>query len=116
MANDDRRSNDLELIKGAVDRDRKRDAAKKDRPQGGGGSGTPMMYRGQPVAGRGKGRAPGAPVGAGGASRSNAGSPAGSSDGDAVKDSLQKVTQLFNDGLITKPEFDAKRAEILDRL
>jgi len=75
-----------------------------------------MMYRGQPVAGRGKGRAPGAPTGSGGATRTNAGSSDVSADGDAVKASLQKVTQLFNDGLITKAEFDAKRSEILDRL
>jgi len=108
--NEDRRSRDLELLRGAVERDRQRgsDAGKKPKKEG---ARPGMMYRGQPVAGRGGGgRAPGAP-GGGGAQRG------GSSGGDSdVQASLQKLTQLFNDGLITKAEFDAKRGEILDRL
>jgi len=108
MSDDDRRSRDLELLKKAVDRDRQ-----KKPPPGNKSSGrsSEIMYRGQPVAGRGGGRTPGAP-GGGGSRGSN------SKGGDAVdvKDALRKLTQLYNDGLITTAEYDAKRSEILDRL
>ena len=98
---ENRRSRDLELLKNAVDRS-------KDRPKGRPESGQ-IMYRGQPVAGRGGrgGRTPGAP---GGSPRQSSGS------GADVKEALRNLTQLYNDGLITTAEYDAKRGEILDRL
>lgn len=107
---DERRSRDLELLKNAVDRDRKK--KKKPSPSSGKSDRPGMMYRGQPVAGRGGGgRAPGAPgSGGGGASKSKGG---GAND---VKEALAKLTQLYNDGLISTAEYDTKRAEILDRL
>ena len=108
---DDKKSRDLELLKNAVDRDRKKKPGGKV-PGAGGGRSSGIMYRGQPVAGRGGtgGRAPGAPgSGGGGSSRNDGG-------GADVKEALRKLTQLFNDGLITTAEYDAKRAEILNRL
>lgn len=102
---DDKRSRDLELLKNAVDRSKgKPKQKKKDTSQ--------ILYRGQPVAGRGGrgGSAPGAP----GSSAPRGGNSGGS--GTDVKETLRKLTQLYNDGLITTAEYDAKRAEILDRL
>ncbi len=101
---ENRRSRDLELLKNAVDRS-------KDRPKGRTDSGQ-IMYRGQPVAGRGArgGRAPGAPGAPGGGQRQSSGG------GADVKEALRNLTQLYNDGLITTAEYDAKRGEILDRL
>ena len=74
------------------------------------------MYRGQPVAGRGRGGgAPGSP--SGGRRAGRASSTSSSSGGTAdVKEALSKLTNLFNDGLITQAEYDAKRGEILDRI
>ena len=108
MAEDDKRSRDLELLKNAVDRS-------KGKPKGKKRESRQVLYRGQPVAGRGGGGgAPGSPGSSGGAP----GSPRGNSGGGGadVKEALRKLTQLFNDGLITTAEYDAKRAEILDRL
>ena len=113
MSDDDKRNRDLELLKGAVERNREAGRAKPEKPSGG-ASRPGMMYRGKPVAGRGSGgRAPGAPGGGGGGS-----APAPSSSGDSadVKEALRKLTTLFNDGLITQAEYDAKRSEILDRI
>lgn len=75
------------------------------------------MYRGQPVAGRGaRGRAPGSPGGLGRPVGRGSSKPS-SSDGSAdVKEALAKLTSLFNDGLISQAEYDAKRAQILDRI
>lgn len=112
MTDQDKRKRDLELLKGAVERDRDRDK-RGAAPSGGKKPAGGMMYRGQPVAGRGSGgRAPGAP-GSSGPSGPSASSSAGSAD---VKEALAKVTNLFNDGLITKAEYADKRAEILDRI
>jgi len=106
---DDRKNRDLELLKNAVDRDRikKKSAVKKS-----GKRSSQIMYRGKPVAGRGGsgGGAPGSPGSGGGRPAGNTGA------GADVKEALRKLTQLFNDGLITTAEYDAKRAEILDRL
>lgn len=112
MSENDRRSRDLELLRGAVERDRQRGASKPEKSKKDGSARAGMMYRGQPVAGRGGGgRAPGAP--GGGTPRPSSG---GGGADDDINDTLRKLTQLFNDGLITKAEFDAKRGEILDRL
>jgi len=111
MTDQDRRNRDLELLKGAVMRDRGRKAANPNQPKPK-PSGPGMMYRGQPVAGRGDtgGRAPGAP---GSQNRSSASASSPTSD---VKEALSKLTSLFNDGLISQSEYDAKRSEILDRI
>ncbi len=104
---DDKRSRDLELLKNAVDRSKGKPKQKKRET-------SQILYRGKPVAGRG-GRGGGAP----GSPGSSGGAPGrGNSDGGGadVKEALRKLTQLFNDGLITTAEYDAKRAEILDRL
>lgn len=112
MADQDRRSRDLELLKGAVERSRQtpqqEESGRTKKDNG-------IMYRGQPVAGRGGrgGRAPGAPGGGGGGGRPTSSSSDGTAD---VKEALSKLTNLFNDGLITQSEYDAKRAEILDRI
>lgn len=113
MTDQDRRSRDLELLRGAVERDRERDrtgrGAAEEEPKSSRG----VMYRGQPVAGRGGGGgAPGSPSGRG-RGRSAPSSSGGSAD---VKEALSKLTNLFNDGLISQAEYDVKRAEILDRI
>ncbi len=73
-----------------------------------------LMYRGRVIRGGGGG-APGAPSGGGqaGRGRGRGGSGGGASD---VKAKLQQLTDLFNDGLLTKQEYDAKRAEIINSL
>lgn len=130
---DDRKKRNLELLRSAVEKDR--EAAEDEAPQqkgrgrgaprsgggapgSGGGGGGQIMYRGQPV-GRGSGGgAPGSPGGGGGGGRRRPAPKQGQSasgDGD-VKEALRKLTQLFTDGLITTAEYDAKRAEILNRL
>ena len=111
MANDRKKQN-LEVLRNAVDKGR---SGGNGAPGSGGGSGdgNQIMYRGKPV-GRsgGRGGAPGAP---GGAARAPKNQGQANDSGD-VKEALRKLTQLFNDGLITTAEYDAKRAEILNRL
>ena len=108
MAND-RKKRNLEVLKNAVDKDRN---GGKGAPGSGSKSpGAPIMYRGKPVGQSGSSGAPGAP----GASRQRPPQSSSNGGGD-VKEALRKLTQLFNDGLITTAEYDAKRAEILDRL
>ena len=113
MSDQGKRNRDLELLKGAVERSRNAGPQQEEEApatrQG-------IMYRGQPVNGRGGGGgAPGAPSrrGRGGGSRPTSSSSGGSAD---VKEALSKLTNLFNDGLITQSEYDSKRAEILDRI
>ncbi len=110
---DDRKKQNLEVLRNAVDRGR---TGGNGAPgSGGGGAGGQIMYRGKPVgrAGGGGGGAPGAPGSSRGRPPANQGQ---ANDGGDVKDALRKLTQLFNDGLITTAEYDAKRAEILNRL
>ena len=112
MSDQGKRNRDLELLKGAVERSRnagpQQEEEAPDTRKG-------IMYRGQPVNGRGGGGgAPGAPSRRGsGGSRPTSSSSGGSAD---VKEALSKLTNLFNDGLITQSEYDSKRAEILDRI
>ena len=109
MAND-RKKRNLEVLKNAVDKDR---AGGNGAPGSGNKSpGAPIMYRGKPVGRSGSSGAPGAP----GAGRGQPAQQSSSGGGGDVKEALRKLTQLFNDGLITTAEYDAKRAEILDRL
>ena len=113
----DKKNKNLELLKNAVDSNRQGNGAPRGGGgapgSGGGGGGNQIMYRGKPV-GRsgGRGGAPGAP---GGAARAPKNQGQANDNGD-VKEALRKLTQLFNDGLITTAEYDAKRAEILNRL
>ena len=114
MANDRKKNRNLELLKNAVDSSREGNGA----PRGGGGGGQQIMYRGKPVgggSGRPGGSAPGAP-GSSSRGRQAAAKSGGNDEGGDVKEALRKLTQLFNDGLITTVEYDAKRAEILNRL
>lgn len=110
---DDRKKQNLEVLRNAVDNGR---SGGNGAPgSGGGGNGGQIMYRGKPVGrsgGRG-GSAPGAPSGARGRVPQDKGQ---ANEGGDVKEALRKLTQLFNDGLITTAEYDAKRAEILNRL
>ncbi len=107
MAND-RKKRNLEVLKNAVDKDRQGGGAPGS---GGGGSNNQIMYRGKPVGRSGGGGAPGSPGSSGGRTR-----PTPQPEGGDVKEALRKLTQLFNDGLITTAEYEAKRAEILNRL
>ena len=101
---DDKKARDLDLLKSAVASSKGRGKQPRQANE--------MLYRGQPIAGRGRGGgAPGSPgSGSGRASHQN-----GASGAD-VKEALRNLTQLFNDGLITTAEYDAKRGEILDRI
>ena len=118
MAKDKKKKN-LELLKNAVDSSRAGNGAPGGgAPGGGGGGSNQIMYRGKPVGGRSGGAggsAPGAP-GSSGRGRQAAAPGGGNDEGGDVKEALRKLTQLFNDGLITTAEYDAKRAEILNRL
>jgi len=75
-----------------------------------------LMYRGKVI--RQGGGTPGAPSAKGrapttrGAGRSTA---AGSGSGN-LKVALERLTDLYTDGLITKAEYEKKRSQILDRL
>ena len=123
MANDKKKRN-LEVLKNAVDKSREGNGA----PRGGGGApgsgsggggGGQIMYRGKPVGRSGSSGAPGSAGGRGRpnqASKSQRPSTSPAAEGGDVKEALRKLTQLFNDGLITTAEYDAKRAEILNRL
>ena len=116
----DRKKRNLELLKNAVDKDRNGSAAPGGGGGGapgapGGGAGGQIMYRGRPVGNGRGGGAPGSPGSGGGQGRPAPKAAASGDDGD-VKEALRKLTQLFNDGLITTAEYDAKRAEILNRL
>ena len=120
----DKKNKNLELLKNAVDSSREGNGAPRGggTPGGGGrGSGkNQIMYRGKPVGGGSSGSgapgAPGAPGSSNKGRQSAAASSGGQDEGGDVKEALRKLTQLFNDGLITTAEYDAKRAEILNRL
>ncbi len=130
MTNPDRKARDLELLKKSrqalhdeqnqVGRRQEDEAVEESaEPESG------MMYRGRPVRAAGAGpKVPGAgagrPVpGSGGtfrgAGRGNSGN-AGSKGTADVKQVLRKLSDLKESGLITKAEYDKKRAQILDRL
>ncbi len=114
----EKKNRNLELLKNAVDSNR---SAGNGAPRGGGapgsggGGGGQIMYRGKPVGKSGGSSAPGAPGNANRGGQSAGGASQDQEGGD-VKEALRKLTQLFNDGLITTAEYDAKRAEILNRL
>lgn len=80
--------------------------------QNGGGrssSAPEIRYRGQ-VLRQGSAGTPGSGIGA---SRP---APTSASGSDDVRASLQKLKELYHDGLITRAEAEKKRAEILGRL
>lgn len=74
---------------------------------GGVGAGREVMYRGKKVR-MGNAGTPG-----GGVGRAPARGGGGSND---VRAALEKLNNLYREGLISKAEAEAKRAEILDRL
>ena len=118
----DKKNKNLELLKNAVDSNRQGNGAPRGGGgapgSGGGGGGNQIMYRGKPVGRSGSSGAPGSggAPGSSGAGRQSAPAGGGQDEGGDVKEALRKLTQLFNDGLITTAEYDAKRAEILNRL
>ncbi len=105
-----RRQEDLELLRRAID------AQTEDAPRRGSrrrdGQPSQMMYRGQPVNGRGGGRTPGAP---GGGGPRHPGRPVGGGASD-VRAALEELADMHADGLISKADYDRKRSEILDRM
>ena len=111
---EDRKQKKLDLLKNAVENGRGAKPKKEGKPQGGADS--RIMYRGRPVGGAGGGGgAPGAP---GSGSRRPAPERSGSSDdgGGDIQEAMRKLNQLFTNGLINKSEYEAKKAEILNRL
>lgn len=115
---DDRKQKKLDLLKSAVEKDRSAPSGSGGAPGApSGGQDGRIMYRGRPVGRSAGGSAPGAP----GSSQRNQprpdrGSKSGSGDSGDIKQAIQKLNNLFNDGLITKAEYEAKKAEILNRL
>lgn len=111
---EDRKQKKLDLLKNAVENGRGTKPKSGGKSQGGGDS--RIMYRGRPVGGSGGGGgAPGAP-GSGSRRPAPEQSPgSGGGDGD-IQEAMRKLNQLFNNGLINKSEYEAKKAEILNRL
>ena len=110
MATTDRNGRKEELLAAARDRlteDKEVRRAERTPPED---SGPEIRYRGKVVR-QGTGRTPGA-GGAGTARR-----PQRRSGGnDEVREALQKIKDLYRDGLITRAEAEQKRSDILDRL
>lgn len=105
MANN-RNSRKEELL--AAARDRLTEAA-----NGSDDRGPEIRYRGQVVRQGGSSGTPGSGIGGGSQPRSRGGSGGGDND---VRDALQKIKDLYRDGLISRAEAEKKRSEILDRL
>lgn len=131
MTNDpDRKARDLELLKKsrqALHDEQNQVERRAEEPPSGDPPSTDstVMYRGRPVRTAGTGpKVPGAgagrPVpGANSFRGSGRGAPRGAGDTKAlnnVKLALQKLSDLHQSGLITKAEYDKKRAQILDRM
>lgn len=104
MANS-RKSRKEELL--AAARDRLVEAANGEEDRG-----PEIRYRGQVVRQGGGSGTPGSGIGN---SRSGRRSSSGGKDND-VRDALQKIKDLYSDGLISRAEAEKKRSEILDRL
>lgn len=98
MAND-RKSRKEELLAAARDRLTEEASQGNKAPE--------IRYRGQVVR-QGGGGTPGAPSG-------NNRRSGGGQDSD-VRAALQKIKDLYRDGLISRAEAEKKRSEILDRL
>ena len=97
----DRNSRKEELL--AAARDRLVEEADRES-----GSGPEIRYRGQVVRRSGGGGTPGSGI-------SN-GRSASNGQSNDVGAALQKVKDLYRDGLISRAEAEKKRSEILDRL
>lgn len=105
-----KRQEDLELLRRAIDsQTEEAPPPRNDRRDRGPAQ---MMYRGQPVNGRGGGRTPGAP---GGGGPRHTGRPVGGGSPD-IRAALQDLSDLYADGLISKADYERKRSEILDRM
>lgn len=102
---DTRKSRKEELLSAARDRLTQEKAA---RDSGGASvdSGPEIRYRGQVVR-----QGTGATPGSGAIARSG-----GGGGNDDVRAALQKIKDLYRDGLISRTEAEKKRSEILDRL
>ncbi len=130
MSSEDRKKRDLDLLMKsykALEAEQASDVPDDEDDAGNAGDDEVIMYRGRPVR-----RSSGAIPGAGssqGSPRQFRGAGAGkkkgrdrrntdrrSTDTDSLKAALAKLTELHQEGLITKAEYDAKRAQILDRL
>lgn len=95
----DSKSRKEELL--AAARDRLTEAADADD------RGREIRYRGQVVRQHGSSGAPGSGIG---------NSRSGGDQSNDVRASLQKIKELYRDGLISRSEAEKKRSEILDRL
>jgi|GEM_PF-1878090 len=111
---DDRKSRKEELLAAARDRLTEEETQGESQAKSTGGSapGSPpaqaeIRYRGRVVRPS-SGGTPGS--GSGGTRRPTA------SGSDDIREALQKIKQLYRDGLISRAEAEKKRTEILDRL
>ncbi len=108
----------LELVRQARERLQNQELQDREAASGGGRSpGAPnpkddkvLMYRGRVIRGAG-GSAPGAPSG-----RGRAPQPRGRGGKSDAKAKLEQLTDLYNDGLLTKAEYDTKRAQVISEL
>lgn len=127
---DDRRQRDLELLRRsqrALEDEQRRRAAGEvdpDPPRGGGGGtpdvaeasdGTVRMYRGKPIR-SGAAGTPGSGSGGAKAKQFRGKSTERTKKPPDLKVVLERLNELYKDGLITKSEYDRKRLQILDRL
>ncbi len=128
MSDRERQQRHLELLKKSRENfentnlDDRDSAASKDRraPAPQASDDDVMMYRGRPV--RRSGSGPSIP-GAGGKSKGRAGQFRGAGGGRSskqgggdVRQALERLNELYADGLISKADFDRKHQQILDRL
>jgi len=107
MATTDRNSRKEELLAAARDRLTEEKEARDAGRASAQDSGPEIRYRGKVVRQSGTGGAPGSPSGG------RRGSSAGN---DEVRAALQKIKDLYREGLISRADAEKKRAEILDRL
>lgn len=118
MSSEDRKKRDLDLLMKsykALEAEQAADAPEEDEEV--------VMYRGRPVR-KSSGSVPGAGSSQGsprqfrgaGTGKKKQGRDRRGGDTGNLKAALAKLTELHQEGLITKAEYNAKRAQILDRL
>ncbi len=125
---DDRRQRDLDLLRRsqkALEDEQRRRAAGEIPPEPPRASGTPgapsgddgnvRMYRGKPIR-SGSSGTPGSGSGGAKAKQFRGKSTERSQKAPDLKVVLERLNELYKDGLITKSEYDRKRLQILDRL
>ncbi|MGH1502935.1 MAG: SHOCT domain-containing protein [Acidimicrobiales bacterium] len=104
----------------AAPRGRRKDDPSDPPASGGSDEGEVVMYRGRPVRRPSAGGAGRRSTGASFRNTSSKGAgrgrrPGGGGGGD-VRDALERLNELYADGLISRADFDKKRQQILDRL